>query len=68
MRLRGFNLLRVRGIQINIDYSWFIIFFLVMYTMAESYFPRSQRNYSVAQYWVMGLAAAVLLFISVLIH
>jgi Zn-dependent protease/predicted transcriptional regulator len=68
MRLRGFNLLRVRGIQIVIDYSWFIIFFLVIYTMSESYFPENQRSFTKAQYWMMGFAAALLLFASVLIH
>jgi Zn-dependent protease/predicted transcriptional regulator len=68
MRFRGFNLLRVCGIQIVIDYSWFIIFFLVMYTMAVSYFPQNQKNYATPQYWIMGLAAALLLFASVLIH
>ncbi len=68
MRFRGFNLLRVRGIQIIIDYSWFIIFFLVMYTMAVGYFPQNQRNYATPQYWIMGLATALLLFASVLLH
>jgi len=68
MQFRGFNLLRVRGIQIIIDYSWFIIFCLVMYTMAESYFPQNHRNYAAPQYWVMGFAAAILLFASVLVH
>ena len=68
MRFRGFNLLRVRGIQIVIDYSWFIIFFLVIYTMSESYFPENQRSFTKVQYWMMGFAAASLLFASVLIH
>jgi len=68
MDFRGFSLLRVRGIQIIIDYSWFIIFFLVMYTMAEGYFPRTQRDFSTGQYWVMGFVTAVLLFASVLAH
>ena len=68
MQVRGFHLLRVRGIQVVIDYSWFIIFFLVIYTMAESYFPQAQRHFSAPQYWLMGLAGATLLFASVLLH
>jgi len=68
MRVRGFHLLRVRGIQVVIDYSWFIIFFLVIYTMAESYFPQAQRHFSTPQYWLMGLVGATLLFASVLLH
>jgi Zn-dependent protease/predicted transcriptional regulator len=68
MRFNGFKLLRVHGIQITIDYSWFIIFFLVIYTTAEGYAPRGQQHVSTAQYWLMGLVTAVLLFGSVLIH
>ncbi len=60
--------MRIGGIEIMIDYSWFIIFFLVMYTMAELYFPQSHQHYSVAQYWIMGAVSALLFFLSVLIH
>ena len=60
--------MRIGGIEIMIDYSWFIIFFLVMYTMAELYFPQSHQQYSVAQYWIMGAVFALLFFLSVLIH
>jgi Zn-dependent protease/predicted transcriptional regulator len=68
MKFGGFTLMRIRGIEIIIDYSWFIIFFLVVYTMAESYFPQTHQNYSGSQYWIMGSVAAVLFFISILIH
>jgi Zn-dependent protease len=68
MKLRGFHLLRIAGIQIIIDYSWFIIFFLVIYSMAESYFPQAQKHFTTPQYWIMGLVAATLLFSSVLLH
>lgn len=60
--------MRIGGIDIIIDYSWFIIFFLVVYTMAESYFPQAHQNYSAPQYWIMGTIAAVLFFVSILIH
>ncbi len=68
MKLRGLHLLRIAGIQIIIDYSWFIIFFLVIYSMAESVFPQTQKHFSTPQYWTMGLVAATLLFASVLVH
>jgi Zn-dependent protease len=68
MKLRGINLLRIHGIQITIDYSWFIIFFLVVYSMAESYFPQAEKLHSTPQYWLMGITAACLLFLSVLAH
>ncbi len=68
MRFRGINLLRIHGIQITIDYSWFIIFFLVVYSMAESYFPQPENFRTTPQYWLIGIAAACLLFLSVLAH
>jgi len=68
MQLRGLHLLRIGGIQIIIDYSWFIIFFLVIYSMAESYFPAAQRHFTTPQYWLMGVVAATLLFACVLLH
>ena len=68
MKLSGFSLLRIGGIDIVIDYSWFIIFFLVIYSMAESYFPQVQQHYTAPQYWMMGTVAAALLFVSILIH
>lgn len=68
MKLSGFNLFRIGGIDIVVDYSWFIILFLVIYTMAESFFPQTQQHYAAPQYWIMGTIAAVLIFVSILIH
>lgn len=68
MKFRGLNLLRIGGIQIVIDYSWFVIFFLVIYSMAEGYFPQAQRELSGPQHWIMGIVAAFFLFLCVLLH
>src|SRR5438067_13616012 len=68
MKVRGLSLLRVCGIQIIIDYSCFVIFFLVIYSMTEVYFLQTQGRYSTPEYWIMRLAAATLLFVSVLVH
>jgi Zn-dependent protease len=68
MRLGGFTLLRIGGIEIIIDYSWFVIFFLMMYMMAEEYFPTKHQAHTVAQYWIMGGISALLVFVSVLVH
>jgi Zn-dependent protease/predicted transcriptional regulator len=70
MKLSGFSLLRIGGIEIIIDYSWFIIFFLAVYTyaMAEGSFPHVHQPHTVQQSWFMGTIAAVLLFITILIH
>jgi Zn-dependent protease/predicted transcriptional regulator len=68
MQWKGITLFRLAGIQVIIDYSWFIIFILVVSTMAESYFPAVQQQFTTAQYWLMGTCAAILFFASVLLH
>ncbi|MCE5313955.1 MAG: site-2 protease family protein [Armatimonadota bacterium] len=59
---------RVLGFEISIDWSWLLIFFLVVYTLASGYFPRFYPELNVATNWGMGVLAALLLFASVLVH
>lgn len=62
------KLLRIIGIQISIDYSWFIIFALVAWSLAQGYFPYFRPGLTIGSYWFMGLLSSLLLFISVLLH
>jgi len=64
----GINLFKVAGIQINIDVSWFIIFFLVLWSLSAGYFPRQFPDQSAQTYWGAGLVATLLFFFSVLFH
>ena len=59
---------RILGIPIDINYTWFIIFFLVTWTLAQSYFPLTIPGYPVIVYWAISLIAAVLFFMSLLAH
>ena len=59
---------RVFGIAIDLDYSWFLIVGLLTWILAVSYYPAEFRDWNVGGYWIMGLATAVMLFVSVLIH
>ena len=68
MKTRGFRIGRVGGIDVVVDYSWFVVFFLLTYSMAEASFPESYQGYSRLQYWLMGVIATVLIFISILVH
>lgn len=65
---REFALGRVFGIDIHLDVSWFFILALVTWTLATGYFPARLLGASPAVYWAMGLLAAVLLFVCVLLH
>ncbi|MDH7481261.1 MAG: site-2 protease family protein [Armatimonadota bacterium] len=59
---------RLLGVPISIDISWFVIFALIVYTLAEYYFPRASPEFTKAMNWLAGLIAALLLFASVLLH
>ncbi|GAG14131.1 unnamed protein product, partial [marine sediment metagenome] len=61
---RSVPLFKVFGIQIRLDLTWFIIFALVTWSLASSYFPMVYRNLDTLTYWLMGAAAALLLFVS----
>ncbi len=59
---------RVAGIDIEIDYSWAIIFLLVLFGLAAGYFPQVIPGYNWVEYWIVGLTATVLFFASIVIH
>jgi len=59
---------RILGIEIRLDYSWFVIFVLVTWSLAGQLFPSSYPGWAPMAYWVVGLLAAVLFFGSVLAH
>lgn len=59
---------RVFGISIDLDYSWFLVAGLLTWVLATSYYPSEFKNWSGAEYWLMGGITALLLFASVLLH
>ncbi|MGH9560898.1 MAG: site-2 protease family protein [Terracidiphilus sp.] len=68
MSRRGLPIGRIFGISIDLDYSWFLIVGLLAWMLAVTYFPSRFPDWSPSEYWGVGLAAAVLLFASVLLH
>jgi Zn-dependent protease len=59
---------RILGIPIGLDYSWFAIFALLTWMLANSYFPAEFKNWPSLLYWFTGAVTAVMLFVSVLLH
>jgi len=59
---------RVFGIPLKVHISWFLVFALVSWSMARHYFPTVLTHLFAWQYWSLGVAAALLLFASVLVH
>lgn len=66
--MHGVKLGKIFGFEISIDWSWLLIFFLVVYTLAAGYFPSLRHHFDVQTNWMLGVAAALLLFASVLVH
>jgi Zn-dependent protease len=59
---------KILGIQIGLDYSWFVIFALLTWMLADSYYPNEFKHWSPLLYWFMGAVTAIMLFVSVLLH
>jgi len=59
---------KIFGIQIGLDYSWFVIFALLTWMLAGSYYPDEFKSWSPWLYWLTGAVTAVVFFVSVLLH
>jgi Zn-dependent protease len=68
MPLPNWKIGRVLGIPIHVHASWFVVFFFVTWSLATGYLPETLPGLSVLRYWGMGGIAALLLFLSVLLH
>ena len=59
---------RILGISIGLDYSWFVVFGLLTWMLAGSYYPAEFKDWPPLLYWFMGAVTAIMLFLSVLLH
>lgn len=57
---------RALDVELRLDYSWFIIFVLIVWMLARGHFPMMHPGWDVVTYWVVGGATSVLFFASVL--
>jgi Zn-dependent protease/CBS domain-containing protein len=64
---RGIKIGKIFGIEISLDYSWFLIFLLLTWNLAAM-FGSLHTEWSTAQNWIVGLIASLLFFLSVLAH
>src|SRR5216683_2640458 len=64
----SFRLGTVAGIDIYINYSWLIIFVFLIWSLATGWFAVLYPGWSPALYWITSTIAALLLFVSVLLH
>lgn len=65
---RRLQLFTIAGIPIRLDPSWFVVAFLVTWSLAAGLFPLWLPNQGPATYWIMGVVGALSLFLSILLH
>ncbi len=65
---RRIELFRLFGFAIRLDLSWFVVVALVSWSLAASVFPPLYPDLAPATYWLMGVAGALGLFASVVLH
>jgi len=63
-----FDLFKIAGVQIAIDYSWLVIFVLVLWSLSVGYFPEVHPGYPTSEYWIVGIVGTFLFFASIVIH
>src|SRR5271157_5957811 len=58
---------RVFGIEIGLNYSWFLIAFLIVMSV-EGDFSAAHRDWSRMLVWSLSVVTALLFFVSLLLH
>jgi Zn-dependent protease/CBS domain-containing protein len=64
----GIPIGKVFGIPLRLHYSWFIIFVLITWALASSYFPATHPTWSLTTKVAAGIITSLLFFGSVLAH
>jgi Zn-dependent protease len=64
----GVTLFRIRGIRIAVDYSWFVILFLIIFWLSSFYRDALGNPESDTGPYLLAVATAALFFASILLH
>ena len=64
----SFSLGHYKNINIEVHFSWFFVVILLTYSLATAFFPLYFQNFTKAEYWIISVIAALLLFLSIFLH
>ena len=64
----SFRLGRIAGIEFGVNWSWFVVFVLIVWTLASGIFPSTNPDLSKGTHIAMAIVAAFLFFLSILMH
>jgi Zn-dependent protease/CBS domain-containing protein len=59
---------KIMGIPVRIHYTLWLVFILITWSLAYGYMPHQYPGLSTVTYWEIGIASAIILFASVLVH
>jgi Zn-dependent protease/CBS domain-containing protein len=62
------TIFKLFGFEVKIDLSWLILAILITWSLARGYFPYIFKGLSGEIYWIMGVAGAFGLFVSIIFH
>jgi Zn-dependent protease/predicted transcriptional regulator len=65
---RRITLFKLFGFAVRVDASWLIIAVLITWSLAVGYFPQKYPGLAAPDYWWMGVASALGLFASIVVH
>ncbi|MDQ4030020.1 MAG: site-2 protease family protein [Actinomycetota bacterium] len=64
----SFSLGRIAGIEVGVNWSWLVVFALIVWSLASGVFPRQYEGLGDGTYLAMAIVTAVLFFVSLLLH
>lgn len=64
----SFELGRIAGIRVGVNWSWLVVFALLVWSLESTVFPSQNEGLSEGTYLAMAIAAALLFFVSLLLH
>src|SRR4051794_3985207 len=64
----GVTLFRVRGIRVSVDFSWFVVLFLIILWLSGSYRDELNLSQGDSEPYFLAVASALLFFGSILLH
>jgi Zn-dependent protease/CBS domain-containing protein len=59
---------RIAGIEFGVNWSWLVVFALIVWTLASGIFPSTNPGLSKPTHIAMAVVAAFLFFLSILLH
>jgi Zn-dependent protease/predicted transcriptional regulator len=62
------NIGRIIGIPVRIHYTLWFVLLLIAWSLAEGYMPQHYPTLSRTTDWAIGIASAIILFVSVFLH